>query len=419
MLKMDYIRNQEAIMKLLVIGCLLSAVFSLQIKADSIEYFGKLRYNHVSLHVPIVGIMPYQKPPKGKPYFQFRYDDKKRIIEIVNHTFGRLPLHPLTHFGAHRVLIDYENGQEVRRYFDIKNQPMLNIRGVHKEVFSVDEYGFKTQLDFYDTQGKAKESLWFISRYQWKKQGKLVVEKRFNLAGEAQDLSPYFAFKSTAIEYIEGNRPFRTYNLNSKEQPTNSEFGVAYYQDEYNDLGQHTKYSYFDKNNKPAVNPFGFSYATKRYDSMGKLKNIDRFDLNDKFMPRNAIAPVKPVNDKERDKIRQVALNYIIALKTLDPSLMANTLHKDLAKSMVRIGRDGKKTLRKINYQRMLHNAKNWNKTGSRFPPTMNNQVTIFDVYHNMAAVKLTSDNWVEYLHLIKIDGRWQVKDLVWDHNNI
>jgi len=406
-------------MKLLIAGCLLAVVFSLQAKDDSIAYFGELRYNHVSLHVPIVGIIPYKEPPKEKSHFQFRYDDKKRIVEIVNHTFGRFRRHPLTHLGAYRVSFDYGNGQEIRRYFDVKNRPMLNIRGVHKEVFSVDEFGFKTQLDFYDVEGNAKESLWHISRYQWKKQGIRVLESRFNLVGEVQNLSPYFAFKNTAIEYDNNHRPYRTYHLNSEAQVTNSEFGVAYYQDEYNDLGQHIKYSYFDKNNKPAVNPFGFSYATKRYDSMGKLKNVDRFDLNDQFMPRHAIAPVKPANSKDRENIRQVSLNYIIALQSLNPELMANTLHKDLAKSMVRIGPDGKKTLRKISYQRMLHNAKNWNKTGIRFPPTMNNQVTIFDVYHNMAAVKLTSDNWVEYLHLIKIDGRWQVKDLVWDHNNI
>ena len=406
-------------MKLLIAGCLLTVVFSLQAKDDSIAYFGELRYNHVSLHVPIVGIMPYKESPKRKSHFQFRYDDKKRIVEIVNHTFGRFRRHPLTHLGAYRVSIDYENGQEIRRYFDVKNRPMLNIRGVHKEVFSVDEFGFKTQLDFYDVEGNAKESLWHISRYQWRKQGNRVLESRFNLAGEAQNLSPYFAFKNTAIEYAEDHSPYRTYNLNSETQVTNSEFGVAYYQDEYNGLGQHIKYSYFDKNDKPAVNPFGFSYATKRYDSMGKLKNVDRFDLNDQFMPRHAIAPVKPASSKDRENIRKVSLNYIIALQSLNPELMANTLHKDLAKSMVRIGPDGKKTLRKISYQRMLHNAKNWNRTGTRFPPKLNNQVTIFDVYHNMAAVKLTSDNWVEYLHLIKIDGRWQVKDLVWDHNNI
>ena len=124
-------------------------------------------------------------------------------MEIVNHTFGRLPLHPLTHFGAHRISIDYENGQEIRRYFDIKNQPMLNIRGVHREVFSVDEFGFKTQLDFYDIEGKAKESLWHISRYQWKKLGNKIVESRFNLVGEEQNLSPYFGFiAGEKIEYL-------------------------------------------------------------------------------------------------------------------------------------------------------------------------------------------------------------------------
>jgi len=34
-----------------------------------------------------------------------------------------------------------------------------------------------------------------------------------------------------------------------------------------------------------------------------------------------------------------------------------------------------------------------------------------------MAAVKLVSDNWYEYLHLLKINGHWKIKNLVWDYN--
>lgn len=135
MLKIDYRCNQWGMMKLLIIGCVLTAVFSLQTKTDSIAYYGELRYNHVSLHVPIEGIMPFKRYPKGKSHFQFKFDDKKRIVEIVNHTFGRLPLHPLTHFCAHRISIDYENGQEIRRYFDIKNQQLLTFAECIKRFF--------------------------------------------------------------------------------------------------------------------------------------------------------------------------------------------------------------------------------------------------------------------------------------------
>lgn len=54
--------------------------------------------------------MPFKRYPKGKLHFQFKFDDKKRIVEIVNQTFGRFRRHPLAHLGTYRVLIDYESG---------------------------------------------------------------------------------------------------------------------------------------------------------------------------------------------------------------------------------------------------------------------------------------------------------------------
>jgi hypothetical protein len=33
--------------------------------------------------------------------------------------------------------------------------------------------------------------------------------------------------------------------------------------------------------------------------------------------------------------------------------------------------------------------------------------------------VKLVSDNWVEYLHLIKLDGKWTLTNLIWQYKDI
>jgi len=34
-----------------------------------------------------------------------------------------------------------------------------------------------------------------------------------------------------------------------------------------------------------------------------------------------------------------------------------------------------------------------------------------------MASVKLLSNNWYEYLHQVKIAGKWQIKNLRWTKN--
>ena len=50
----------------------------------------------------------------------------------------------------------------------------------------------------------------------------------------------------------------------------------------------------------------------------------------------------------------------------------------------------------------MMAFANSWNKSNTKFPVPANNNVTILDIYNRIATVKLVSDNWVEYLHLMK-----------------
>ena len=61
----------------------------------------------------------------------------------------------------------------------------------------------------------------------------------------------------------------------------------------------------------------------------------------------------------------------------------------------------------------MIAFATSWNKSNTKFPTKPNNQITILDIYNRIANVKLVSDNWVEYPHLIKLDGKWTVANLI------
>ena len=62
----------------------------------------------------------------------------------------------------------------------------------------------------------------------------------------------------------------------------------------------------------------------------------------------------------------------------------------------------------------MLKFAESWNKSGAKFPTNPKNHVTILDAYQKAASVKLVSDNWVEYLHLIKVNRQWKIINLLW-----
>jgi hypothetical protein len=68
--------------------------------------------------------------------------------------------------------------------------------------------------------------------------------------------------------------------------------------------------------------------------------------------------------------------------------------------------------------KQMIAFAEDWNKSNSKFPVSPNNQVTILSIYDRIAYVKLISDNWVEYLHLIKLAEKWENINLIWQHKD-
>lgn len=395
----------------------LTAISNIASAKDS-EYFASLRYNHVSLHAEIKGIFPMSaKKAESQPHYIFHYDANGRVSEIENNSYGNPRRHPLTSFGTKFVKISYGNGLQTREYFDVNNKPMMNIRGVHKEVFKVDADGFIYQLNFFNDSNKAVESRWNIAEYKWQQKDNWVIERRYNLKGEKQPLSPYFEFADTAIEYDKQGNPKRHYNLDGDLNIANNKDGVAYYEDDYDNLGRHTKFSYFNHQREMVKNQWGYAYATKHYDEQGYYKKASRYEVDG--TPLQVVDPFKS-DDKSntRAEIKRVSLSYLQALKNRKPELMKEVIHQDLHKHFVPLFPlpSGEHTLRQTSYEKLMEFAESWNLNGIRFPPEMTVEVTILDVHRDMATVKMVSDNWIEYLHLVKLDKRWQIKNMLWDY---
>ena len=43
--------------------------------------------------------------------------------------------------------------------------------------------------------------------------------------------------------------------------------------------------------------------------------------------------------------------------------------------------------------------------------------VTILDRFENAASVKVVASDWVDYLHVARIDGRWVIVNVLWELN--
>jgi hypothetical protein len=327
----------------------------------------------------------------------------------------------LASIGAYKTSIDYSKTEETRLFFDKNGKRISNDRDVYKEVFSLDKRGNKTQLTFYDLNDQPMESGWNISQYEWGKHKNMIVEKRYNLKNEQVNVSPYFEFGITGIKYVKDGFPQGHYNLNAALQITNNSIGVASYQDTYDAQGNHIRYTYHDQDNNLTKNQWNFSVGVKEYDENGNQTSLLNYDEKDSLtrsnkVPSNINVEIsKPVSKEDSIKIKEISLGYLVALQELKPDLMKQVMHPQLAKRTIGFDRETKKEIvRETTYQQMLDFAVDWNKSGTKFPFNPNNQATILDVYNRIANVKLVSDNWVEYLHLIKTNGEWKIINLIW-----
>jgi hypothetical protein len=174
------------------------------------------------------------------------------------------------------------------------------------------------------------------------------------------------------------------------------------------------------------MNQSGLAIGTKEYDALGNYIKQGHYDPNMKILRSRAITSnqqitlSKRASQKDTLEIKRISLGYLIALQNLKPELMKEVMNDSLNKVSISYSRKLKKeVVTYIPKERMIRNAENWNKSNTRFPPNPSNQMIILDIYNRIATVKLYSDNWVEYLHLIKLDGTWSIVNLLWQHKDI
>ena len=48
-------------------------------------------------------------------------------------------------------------------------------------------------------------------------------------------------------------------------------------------------------------------------------------------------------------------------------------------------------------------------------PEKQQKDVTILDVFQNAASVKVVAGQWVDYLHMVRVDDRWQIINVLWE----
>jgi hypothetical protein len=114
--------------------------------------------------------------------------------------------------------------------------------------------------------------------------------------------------------------------------------------------------------------------------------------------------------------IRATALDYIEGWYEGNGDRMQRALHPELAKRiLMQPPQPGMRP--RLDQQSAMTLVNNTRAGGGKRTPPERQQkdVTILDIYENAASAKIVADSWIDYLHLARADGRWQIVNVLWE----
>ncbi len=122
---------------------------------------------------------------------------------------------------------------------------------------------------------------------------------------------------------------------------------------------------------------------------------------------------------KDTLEITQVALDYIESQHNVNPEQFERSAHPRMVKRTFWTNKTtGKEYLRETFTDAMILLAETYNLEGDGFPENPKKEVIILDIYDRTASVKLIADEWIDYMHIVKLNGKWQLVNVLWQFND-
>ena len=120
-------------------------------------------------------------------------------------------------------------------------------------------------------------------------------------------------------------------------------------------------------------------------------------------------------SDSEQEAIKQTALDYIEGWYEGNSERMERSLHPELSKRVQWF--DARSGGLKIDHMGAMRLVQRTRARGEKSQSASEQQrdVEVLDVFGNAASVKVVANDWIDYLHLTRLDGRWQIVNVLWE----
>lgn len=118
--------------------------------------------------------------------------------------------------------------------------------------------------------------------------------------------------------------------------------------------------------------------------------------------------------DADREAIKRTALNYAEGWYEGNADKMESALSPDLAKRIARTNEKGQSRLDAMTAMSLVQGTRAG--FGKQTPKEeQQKDVMILDMMGGAATVKLEMRDWIDYMHIGKMNGKWVIVNVLWE----
>lgn len=142
---------------------------------------------------------------------------------------------------------------------------------------------------------------------------------------------------------------------------------------------------------------------------------------NDVPAPQPSKATITTAQPKVQDhpefKAVQAAIeDYLYGLYLADAKRIVNSVDTTLHKTGYYFNKENKQYVDNLemSYLQLVDLAGKWNKNGDQITAESPREIIIFDIADKTASAKLVATWGMDYFHLAKVNGKWKIRNVLW-----
>ena len=132
-------------------------------------------------------------------------------------------------------------------------------------------------------------------------------------------------------------------------------------------------------------------------------------------LPLLSVSVLRAQSSADSAGIRAAALDYAEGWYEGNGDRMARALHPELVKRIVvRDTTTGKTMVQGMGASVLVNSTRHG--YGKETPKDRQQKdVTVLDIFGNAASAKAVMADWIDYMQLAKVDGRWVIVNVLWE----